>query len=87
MLNKYPLLGSSADPTKISLSIKSIGAWVITGIVFFASTKSIAGIEGDLNTILTSVTDIVKGLFAIVSSSMTIFGLGRKIYYKLFKRE
>ncbi len=79
------LFMSSANPEKISLTIKSIGAWIVTALVLLGATQEISGIENQLNTIVDELVNIVNTLFVLVSSVMSVYGVGRKIYYKFKK--
>jgi uncharacterized protein with GYD domain len=74
-MNKY--LGSSADPNKISLTIKSVGVWLIPAIILIGKYSGVDIAEADL-------TEIVNSIAVLVASAMSLYGLGRKAYYKYF---
>lgn len=76
LTQKYPILGSSADPNEISMTIKSIGAWVVVGIIAIAHSQGLSIAETDL-------TALVNIIATLVGCIMTGYGLIRKIYYKL----
>jgi len=76
-LQKHPILGSSADADKVSMTIKSVGAWVVVGIVALAKIYDMDIAESDLTTVINNVA-------VIAGAVMGIYGIGRKIYYKFF---
>lgn len=71
----HKLLGSSTDPDKLSLTIKSIGIWLIPAIIFIGSYYGVEIAQTDL-------TSIVNNVAMICASVMSIYGIGRKIYNK-----
>ena len=75
IIEKYPILRSSANPEQISLAIKSIGAWLIVGAIAIARTQGVDLAEADLIV-------IVNNIAVMTGAVMTIVGLGRKIYNK-----
>ena len=72
------VLGSSADPERISLTIKSVGVWLIPGII---ALTAYLGLDITQNELM----ELVNNLAILVASAMTIAGIGRKIYYKFVK--
>lgn len=78
LIKKYPILASSADPKKVSMTIQSIGAWVIVGII--ALTKA-----NDWNIAESDLTALVNIVAVLVGSIMSGYGLARKIYIKFNK--
>lgn len=76
-MNIQKLLGSSADPDKISMTVKSIGVWLIPALV-----AALAYFKVDITQ--NELMDLVNNLAILCASAMTVFGLGRKIYYKFF---
>lgn len=74
----HPLLGSSADPTKVSMTIKSIGGWAVVGVI---SIASLYGVKLEQNVLL----EIVNSVAFIASSFMTLYGLLRKVYFALYE--
>lgn len=75
---KYPLLGSSADPEKIALSVKGYALAVIPVIVMIAG---FAGVDLTQN----ELTELLNAVLGVVSSICIVYGLGRKIYLKFVK--
>ncbi len=75
-LKKYPMLGSSKNPEKISLMIKSTGALIVTITIAFSDMFGL-GIEQG------SLTELVNNAAIIVSTGFAIFGACRKIYYQI----
>lgn len=74
----YPILGSSANPDNISLTIKSIGVWLVPAVIAIGSMFSIEFEQADL-------TQAVNTMAVIVAGSLTVYGLGRKLYYQINK--
>jgi len=70
------LLGSSVDPEKLSLTIKSVGVWAIPGAIALATLLG-------WNITKVDLVDLVNNIAILVASAMTVFGLARKIYYKI----
>lgn len=68
---KYPMLGSSVDPQKLSLTIKSMGIMLIPLIVAVGKMFNISLAESDL-------TELVSAVASIVSLTGIIYGIGRK---------
>lgn len=75
---KYPILGSSADPEQISLTIKSVGVWLIPALVAVITYFGLDITQNDL-------IDLVNNLAILAATAMTVFGLFRKIYLKIKK--
>ena len=72
LAQKYPILGSSADPDKVSLTIKSSIPLVILIV-------GMLKLDIDNTTIETTLLT----LGSLISGCFTLFGLGRKIYYQV----
>lgn len=76
IVDKYPILGSSADSDKLALSVKGT---LLLLIPVISSLGQVAGID-----ILESeLVALVEASFAVVGSITLLVGLGRKLYYKL----
>ena len=71
LVQEYPILGSSADPEKLSLTIKSIGLMLIPLIVMVSKGFGLGILEADLTQLLEIIVLIIGGVG-------TIIGLGRK---------
>jgi len=76
MYNKY--LGSSVNPNKLSLTIK--GALIALVPIIVAILKA-SGV--DITEI--SLIDLINSIFTAVSALLVVYGLGRKIFYKVKK--
>ncbi len=72
-MEKY--LKSSANPEKISLTIKGIGVAIIPVLIFLGGVFGINLVEIDLVQLLNSIA-------TMVSAIMVVYGLGRKVFYK-----
>lgn len=77
-LTKYSILRSSANPKKISITIKSIGAWVVVGIIAITKVYDLDVAESDL-------TALVNIIAVLTGSIMSGYGICRKIYFKVKK--
>lgn len=71
LVKRYPMLGSSVDPEKLSLTIKSMGIMLIPIIVAIGKMFDLALAEADL-------TELVSAVASIVSLTGVIYGIGRK---------
>lgn len=69
---------SSADPKKVSLSIKGFGVAVIPAIVLIGRMLG-------WSITATELTELVNAVAVLASSAMVLFGLLRKFYYKFAK--
>jgi len=67
----HPMLGSSTDPTKLSLTIKSLGIWLIPAVIFIGKYYEVNIAEADLTTIINTLAMVGAGL-------MTMWGVIRK---------
>jgi len=72
LAQKYPKLGSSVDPQKLSLTIKSLGVALvplILAILRFAGNESI--VDND-------VIQVINSIATIVAMAGVIWGVARK---------
>ena len=76
LIKKYPILGSSKSPEQMSLTIKSVGVWLIPAIIAIGNIFSIELMQADL-------TQLINTLAVVIAGIMTIYGLGRKLYYRI----
>lgn len=76
LTKKYPLLGSSADPEAVSLTIKGIGLAIIPVLVLVFKGLGLDITENEL-------IEILNIIVTAVSSCMILIGLVRKLYFKL----
>ena len=79
ILQKHPSLGSSADPEQISLTIKSVGVWAIPALVAVIAYFGLDITQNEL-------VDLVNNLAILAATTMTVYGLGRKIFYKVLNK-
>ena len=75
IVKKYPLLGSSADPEKLALSIKGFLLMLVPVITSVVAMFGLEVLQADL-------VGLIEQLFVIVGGVMTLIGLGRKFYLK-----
>ncbi len=78
LVKKYPILGSSANPDKLSLSIKGAAVYLIPIVVLIAKASGFEVAEADL-------IGLVNSIALVVASVVTAIGLARKIYNKIKK--
>jgi len=71
LVQEYPILGSSANPEKLSLTIKSVGLMLIPLIVIVSKGFGFEILEADLIKLLEVILLFIGGVG-------TIIGLGRK---------
>ena len=67
LIRKYPQLGSSQDPQKISLRIKSMALMIVPAIIAIGQLFQFDLVENDL-------IQLINSVFFIVSYSGTIYG-------------
>lgn len=72
LVKKYPLLGSSVNPDELSMTVKSVGGWIIAGIMFGA--MNFYGIDLDKN----ELTSVLDNIIVIIPAVMSIYGVIRK---------
>ena len=82
MINKiavnYPILGSSKDSTKLSLTVQSILLALVPLIIGIGSINGLEIAKADL-------TGLIQALTGVISAVMFLYGAGRKVYYKYFR--
>jgi len=78
IVKKYPLLGSSENPENLSLTVKSVGVWLIPLVITVAQLYKIEISQSDL-------TIFVEVLSTTVAGCMTVYGLIRKFYNSIKK--
>lgn len=71
---------SSADPQKVSLTIKGF----LSAVVFVLAGLGI-NYTLDVNTLTYSITELIQSLGLLISTLITTYGLLRKIYNTLIK--
>ena len=76
IVEKYSILGSSADPEKISLTIKSVGVWLIPALLALITYFGLDITQNDL-------VELVNNTAILAATAMTVYGLARKLYYKI----
>jgi uncharacterized membrane protein len=73
LTQKYPVLGSSVNPDKLSLTVKSIGIALIPLFIAIGRGFGLDLVENDL-------VQLVNALATITSMVGVIIGVTRKIY-------
>ncbi len=71
-------LGSSADSSKVSLTVKGI----LVAIVAVLAAVGIDTSEWELNSVIDAVVNAIDAVAGAVSAIMVVYGIGRKFYYK-----
>jgi len=75
---KYPLLGSSANPDKLSTTFQGIALALVPLIIMIAKGFELQLAEGE-------VISFVNAIASSISAVAIVFGMGRKFYYKFKK--
>lgn len=65
IIAKYPILGSSQDPTKLSLTIKGVLVALVPIIITVGQAQGWPVTEGDLMNVVESITGIVAAVAVI----------------------
>lgn len=74
LAKRYPILGSSVDPEKVSMTIKGFGLALVPAILAIARLAGLEIVENDL-------VMLVNSIATIASMGMVVYGLFRK-YFK-----
>ena len=75
LTTKYPMLGSSQNPEKLSLTVQGIGIAIIPLIIAIGRMSGVELAEHDLVQIINSIASITAGVVFLV-------GMGRKLSNK-----
>lgn len=83
MLQKYPFLASSANPEKLSMTIKGL----LTGLVVVLSAVGVipADAIADVSPIADGIVTTVQTVLAALAALWTLWGALRKVGNKWFK--
>lgn len=74
LVTKHPMLGSSANPEKLSLTIVNAVPLIVAVVAYF-------GVTIDAN----NLTELINQLIIIVTAVGSAIGLARKMYYAVKK--
>jgi hypothetical protein len=86
LISKHPkLLGSSVDPTKLSLTVKGILLCVVGIITPLLIGWGYDVAQMDLNGLVDLIVNAVQAVAIAVSAVMTVWGAVRKIYVNFKK--
>lgn len=77
ILNKYPQLGSSANPEKVAMTFRGVALALLPLIIMVAKGFSLDLSESE-------IVEVIEAVTLAISSVMIVFGLVRKVYYKYF---
>lgn len=72
ILRRYPQLGSSVDPEKLSSTLKSLIPLVV-----------LIGVKFGLDIEATDIDNLITTSFVAVNAVMTAYYAGRRIYIKI----
>lgn len=81
------LIASSANPEKVSLTVKSMAVGVIPFLVMISAYTAVDLSAVELNALLESILSFINAVLGVVATAGVVFGLGRKIYYKVVPNE
>jgi len=73
LTKRFPILGSSVDPNKISLTIKSTGLILVPVVVLIARSFGLEVVDTDL-------VQVVNALSGMVGMGGVIYGVYRKYF-------
>lgn len=73
LTKRFPILGSSVDPNKISLTIKSTGLILVPVVVLIARSFGFEVVDTDL-------VQVVNALSGMVGMGGVIYGVYRKYF-------
>lgn len=73
------LVVSSADPSRISLTIKGIGVAIIPYLMIITNTSGVQIGSTEITSLFDTLAMIVQNFLTIVSGIMFVYGLVRKI--------
>lgn len=79
----HKLLGSSVNSEKLALTIKGILVAILPVILFVAKLQGWDIGEGDLQNFIDVAIYAISAVGSAIGAVMTLFGLFRKIYYKV----
>jgi len=83
LVRRYPVLGSSANPEKVALTIKGALITITPAIVMLAGWLKIdVGAQEWQNTI-EMLWQLANQAILLVGMGMTAFGVLRKLYFKI----
>lgn len=85
VMNHPKLLGSSVDPTKLSLTIKGVLLGIVAIITPILIFYGYDVAQLDLNGLVDMIINSVQAIVLAVSAVMTVWGAIRKIYIALKK--
>lgn len=77
------IIFSSNNPEKVSLTIKSVATALITLATVYAGFANVQLDSATLTRLVDLVVSFVQGAFLLVSTGMSIYGLGRKVFLTL----
>jgi hypothetical protein len=78
LVNKAPMLGSSVDPDKLSMTIKGIILGIIPVLAILNSWFGISIEEQGVRALADSVQSVIVAAWALWSACLVLFGLLRK---------
>lgn len=78
---KPKLLGSSADPTKIAMTIKGVLVAIIPIAIYFGMNNA----STDLPALGDAIIGAVQAVTAAIAAVMFVYGIARKVYYAFKK--
>lgn len=79
IVRQFPLLGSSVDPEKLSLTVKGILGWVATGVVLIATLVGVSVSNEDLKPIIDGIGIAIVQIGGLISTGVAVYGAIRKV--------
>lgn len=71
---------SSADPKEISLTIKGVLVGLVPYVMVLVGLAHLNVGQDQLTTLIDGIADVIQYLLALISVSMTVVGMARKIW-------
>lgn len=80
IVQKYPMLGSSVDPTKVSLTVKGVLVAITPAVVVVAGLLKVDIGPAQWQHFVELAWQLANQIIGIVGLAMTIVGLARKAW-------
>ena len=74
LVQKYPVLGSSANSDNLSVTVQSFLMAILPVALILAKAYELPLTENDF-------LELIKAITGFLSAGMFLFGVGRKLYY------
>lgn len=86
LVEKYPALGSSVDPNKLSLTVTGVLTGIIPVVILVGGFFGVTLDVSELNTLVEQVGTAIIAIWGAIGAVMTVIGGIRRIYNKFIER-